>query len=280
MRKRAMALGLILAALCTACMPSAAKEGPAEGEAEVWFLAKGNGEDGCALSREFRAMPLKGEEPEELLRLLLSGPESLELASPFPRGTALKSCRTEGNLALVDLSEAYGGLSGAELSLADGCIVLTLCQLPQIERVYLTVEGRPRPFRDQVMAPGDFLLENGAGGERRIEARLWFRGGEGLAAEERTLTLGMGDRPEIAVVQALLAGPESEELWPVCPEGTKLLSLTVEGEKCILDVSGAWLEEGEEDPRRVQAVVATLSEWVPGIQVEIWVEGQVLEGET
>ena len=63
---------------------------------------------------------------------------------------------------MIDLSEAYGGLSGADLTLADGCIVLTLCQLSEVERVYLTVEGRPRPFRDQLLSAADFLLENEA----------------------------------------------------------------------------------------------------------------------
>lgn len=60
----------------------------------------------------------------------------------------------------VDLSEAYSGLAGVELSLADGCIVLTLCQLEGVEEVYITVEGRPRPFRDQVYTREDFMENN------------------------------------------------------------------------------------------------------------------------
>ena len=87
----------------------------------------------------------------------------------------------------------------------------------------------------------------------------------------------MGDRPEIASVQALLKGPESGGLEPVCPEGTALLSLTVQGERCIVDVSGSWLE-GEEDPRRIQAVAATVREWMPDVWVEVFVEGQAAEG--
>lgn len=277
MKRRLTALCLALALLCAACGPGAGREGPGEGEAEVWFLSAANGEKGSALAPEFRALP-QGEAAEEgLLELLFAGPEGTDLRSPFPRGTAVRSWRLEGDLALVDLTEAYGGLSGAELTLADGCIVLTLCQLEGVERVYLTVEGGPRPFRDQVLCPDDFLLENGAGGERELEARLWFPSGGGLAAEERTLTLQMGDDPVIAALQALLAGPESGELWPVCPEGTALLSLTREKESYILDVSGAWLTEDEEDPRRVQAIEATLAEWTPGARVELLVEGQAPE---
>lgn len=276
MRRRLLAACLVLTFLCAACGTHPSQEGPGEGEAAVWFLSQVNGERGSALVSEYRPLPGEAGEIGELLTLLFSGPEDPMLTSPFPRGTAVKSWRLEGDLALVDLTEAYGGLSGAGLSLADGCIVLTLCQLTQVERVYLTVEGRPRPFRDQVLSANDFLLENGAGEESGLEGRLWFPGGEGLAPEERTLDLKMGDRPEIALVQALLAGPESGELWPICPEGTALLSLTVEGERCVVDVSGAWLEM-EEDPRRVEAITATLWEWRPGVEVELRVEGQTAE---
>lgn len=279
MKERLTALTLALGLLCTGCVPGTDKDSPEPGELAVWFLNPENGETGSALACEYRRVDGDRGEMEGLLTLLLSGPESQGLTSPFPRGTSLKGCRVEGDMALVDLSETYGGLSGADLSLADGCIVLTLCQLPKVERVYLTVEGQPRPFRDQVLSPNDFLLENGAGGKREMEVRLWFRGKEDLAAEERTLTLAMGDDPATAAVQALLEGPESGELWPVCPEGTALLSLTREGERYLVNVSGAWLEEGEEDPRRFRAVAATLSELAPGAQVELQVEGQALEGE-
>lgn len=163
MREKLLTLCLALTVLCAGCMPGAAKDGPAEGEAAVWFLAGENGTEGAALTPEFRSLPQEKAEGEALLELLLIGPEESGLSSPFPQGTTLKSLHLDGDLALVDLSEAYGGLSGVDLTLADGCITLTLCQLPGVDRVYLTVEGGPRPFRDQVLSPGDFLLENGAG---------------------------------------------------------------------------------------------------------------------
>jgi len=276
MRKRLPALALALALLCSGCAAGGKGQAPAEGEVQVWFLANENGAEGSALASEFRAPP-QGETVEGLMALLLSGPEGEGLRSPFPAGTRLRGWELgeDGTLRL-DMNETYGGLNGAELTLADGCVTLTLCRLPRVERVYLTVEGRPRPFRDQVLGPGDFLLENGAGGETELEVRLWFPGGEGLAAEERTLALAMGDDPATAAVQALLAGPESGELEPVCPEGTALLSLTREGERYVVDVSGAWLE-GERDPRRARAIAATLSELTPGAQVELRVEGQETE---
>ena len=159
MKKKLLPLALVLAVLGTDCVSGAGKKGPAEGEAEIWFLAQENGDTGSALGREYRSLP-EEDRIEALLSLLFAGPETPELTSPFPQGTGLKEWSLEGETAMIDLSEAYGGLSGADLTLADGCIVLTLCQLSEVERVYLTVEGRPRPFRDQLLSAADFLLEN------------------------------------------------------------------------------------------------------------------------
>lgn len=276
MRKRVIALALSMVLLCAACGRIGGGKEKGEGQYSIWFRSISVGENGAAIGEELQSLPENGVTVESLMGLLLAGPEAMELTGPFPRNTFLRSWRMEGDTVFLDLSEAYGGLSGADLSLADGCIVLTLCQLPQVEQVYLTVEGRPRPFRDQVYTAQDFLLDNGSGGERQQTVRLWFLQGETIAPEERTLTLRMGDQTEIAVLQALLKGPESGELEPVCPPDTALLSLGWEGNRCTVDLSGGWLE-GEEDPRRILAVAETLTELNPEAEILFQVEGIPLE---
>lgn len=277
MKRRLPALLLLLAALCAAC-GVAEKVFPREtGEGLTLYYLAGNGNsEEMLLDSEFREVPGNTPTAADVVPLLLVGPESPELVSPFPAGTRVRSCREEGDLAVVDLSEAYGGLSGMDLTLADGCIVLSLCELDHIRRVYLTVEGRPRPFRDQVFTAHDFLLDRGSGGEGQQTVRLWFLRGENLDTEERTLSLRMGDRAEIAALQALLSGPESGELEPICPQGTQLLSLTREGEAYTVNLSDSWLE-GEEDPRRIQALAGTLLELDPEKTVTFQIEGQSLE---
>ncbi|MCI8474688.1 MAG: GerMN domain-containing protein [Oscillospiraceae bacterium] len=279
MKKRLLPLFLALNLLCASCGgvrelltdPSVSGKG-----LTLYYLAGEGGERGQVLDSEFRETPGNTPTAADVMPLLLAGPETPGLRSPFPSGTVVRSCREEGELAVVDLSEAYGGLSGVDLTLADGCIVLSLCGLGHISRVYLTVEGRPRPFRDQVYTAQDFLLDNGSGGERQQTVRLWFLQGETIAPEERTLTLRMGDQTEIAVLQALLKGPESGELEPVCPPDTALLSLGWEGNRCTVDLSGGWLE-GEEDPRRILAVAETLTELNPEAEILFQVEGIPLE---
>lgn len=275
MRRRTLALLLALLTLCGGCSGPESQE--EETQYELWFLSAQYREDSGMLDRELRALPETGENvAEDLVRQLLEGPESGELNTPFPRGTVLRECQVENGLATVDLSETYGGLSAVDLTLADGCIVLTLSQLEEVERVYLTVEGRPRPFRDQVFTREDFLLDNGGGSPGEMTVRLWFLNDWDLGSEERVLELAVGDRPAIAAIQALLAGPEEGELKPVCPPGTTLLSLSVRGHSYTVDLSPQWREE-QEDARRLRAMANTLGELDREAQVWFQVEGQPLE---
>lgn len=167
--KGRIALSLAVFFLCVGCTVSPVETGePAEGEYEVWFPLSeearqeenwGSADSGT-LEREFRPLPEGEKVVEGLMDLLLSGPEEPDLRSPFPVGTYLRGWSLEDGRLTLDLSETYGGLAGVDLTLADGCIVLTLSQLEEVEEVYIMVEGRHRPFRDQVYTRADFIENN------------------------------------------------------------------------------------------------------------------------
>lgn len=284
MRGHFPALTLALAVLLSGC---GARSGPGEGQVALYWPAGQNGADGAALDCEYRTLtPAQGEgtgdDPDTAISLLLSaleaGPQSPDWTAPLPTGTRFRSWELDGEGVLhLDLSEHYGGLSGMELSLADACITLTFCQLPQVEAVALTVEGRPRPFREQVLSPEDLLLGNGLRPGGRVEALLWFPGGEGLAREERDLTLAIGDDRATAVLQALLAGPEGADLAPAAPEGTRLLRVEQTGTGWVVDLSAPFGEgAGQEHFPGERALAQTLWELEPELPVTILLEGAQL----
>ena len=268
MRKRILACLLVLALLCTACGQSDCRRGEEKSRYDLCFLSTESGE----LTWESTLLPEGRGEVDGLLTLLLAGPQTLGLSSPIPRGTVLRGWRLEDGLVTVDLSELYGGLSEVDLSQADGCIVMTLCQLESVDRVCITVEGRTRPFRDKVYSSADFLLTSGAPPAGEVELTLWFLREEGLDWEMRTVRLAAGDRAEVAALQALLEGPQNGELLPVCPEGTPLLSVERSGDCFTVDLGVQWLE-GEEDARRLRAIAETLWAIGPEMGVTFRVEG-------
>lgn len=163
MKKRLFALLCALVLLLAAC---AAPE--SEGGWVLYFPVT-SCLDGPALAPQ----PLDSEETpgtEELIRRLLAGPDDDALYSPFPRGVSLRSWYQENGILHINLSEQYGGLSGMALTLADYSIALTLCQLPGIDGVSITVENDPIPFRyRQVLSPDDVLFSDLPSGEAMTE---------------------------------------------------------------------------------------------------------------
>ena len=147
MKKRRLLLlpaVLTLAALW-GCAPRG--EGPADGAWQIWFSAL---EDRGALEAvDCELVQLREDRPpvEALMDELLAGPEEPELSSPFPPGTRLLDWSLEEGELHLDLSQPYGALTGVDLTLADACLALTLTQLPQVETIYVTVEGSEIPYR-------------------------------------------------------------------------------------------------------------------------------------
>ena len=118
MRKRVIALALSMVLLCAACGRIGGGKEKGEGQYSIWFRSISVGENGAAIGEELQSLPENGVTVESLMGLLLAGPEAMELTGPFPRNTFLRSWRMEGDTVFLDLSEAYGGLSGADLSSA------------------------------------------------------------------------------------------------------------------------------------------------------------------
>ena len=197
---------------------------------------------------------------QALMEELLDGPLDETLRSPFPAGTALLSLALEGGRAVVDLSSAYGTLSGVSLTLADYAIALTLAQLPEISEVRITVRGQELAYRaSQRFRPRDVLFTTTEDVVSTVTAVLYFLNGEGaLTPEERTLDLYEGDTQVYAVARALENGPESKELSAVMPEGFRVKSVWLEEDVCYVNLSSAMLE-GLPQKTELQTAVYSLA---------------------
>ena len=148
---------LLLLALC-ACAPAAGETGELSGLLSSPMRPARRSGRGAPPWRARGAASRRARiRLEGLVECLLSGPLSGALRSPIPEGVRqLSAPAIEDGVCRVDLSEGYGSLSGVELTLADYCIALTLCQVPGVEAVSIDVEGEPIPYRArQVLRPED-----------------------------------------------------------------------------------------------------------------------------
>ena len=197
-----------------------------------------------ALYRQEKRLVLDGAMETEdcvraLLEALLAGPDEPSLSSPIPEGTALKSLKVSGRRAQIDLSAQYARLTGIDLSLADYCITLTLTQLPNVNAVSITADGRELPYREtQVLLSADTLLSSRESGLRPITVSLYFldsKTGE-LRAEQQTLALYEGQTRVNALLEALAQGPEDDSLVSLLPEDFTVISSRIENGVCYLNL--------------------------------------------
>lgn len=276
----ALLCALLVIAAFSGC---AAPGGEAESGPVLWFA--GDTSQWSAATTAVGTEPYGGElTVEALMAALLAGPREGELVSPIPPGTRLLGWNEVNGLLYLDLSAEYGALTGVDLTLADYCIAMTAEQLPGVERVTVTVEGRSLPQRHSQILSGDGAVLSGAE-EQPVEVTvtLYFPRsvGRGLGLEGRAFLLTEDDMLAETVTKALLAGPQSSHLTTLIPEGTALISARLEDGVCTVDFTTAFLEgmpEGEDSQTLiVYSLVDTLGNLDSVQSVAIEVEGVPLE---
>lgn len=176
---------------------------------------------------------------ERLMEALLAGPADAAASAPAPAGTSVQELSVFGKWARVDFSRQYARLAGIDLTLADYCVTLTLTQLDGVNAVSITSGGRELPYRHtQVFTAADPLLSTQESALRPVTVSLYFLDkttGE-LRAERQALALYEGQTRVNALLEALLRGPESDDLQPLLPDGFVVLSARVEGGTCYLNL--------------------------------------------
>lgn len=234
--------------------------------------------DACSYQGEEHTIPA-------LMSALLAGPpeEELELTSLIPAGTRVLSWSLEEGVASVELSAAYAGLVGVDLTLADCCITLTLAQLPGVEGVRVTVNGGGQSYRDRrVLYPEDVLFSGAEEAPVEVTAALYFRraGSRTLGYELRVFRLTEEEAPAKAVLEALISGPEDEGLSALLPPELAVRTVWVDDGVCYADLSAALLaappDSAEEQELVISSLVETLCSLDKVEQVRLLVEGEPL----
>lgn len=162
MRKWILTLALAGTLLVLSGCSGDHREGAEPGDYRVYYSALEDryaamavGYESLELSGDVQALPA-------LLKAAFRSPTSQELTSPFPDGVRLLNWELKDGCLHLDLSEQYGSLTGIDLTMADACLTLTLCQAEGVEAVYITVEGEEIPYRPiQQLTREDVLLSTG-----------------------------------------------------------------------------------------------------------------------
>lgn len=176
-------------------------------------------------------------------------------------GIELRSITIKGRRAYVDFSSSYSRLTGIQLSLADYCVTLSLTQLEGLSSVTITAGGRELSFRDsQVMMEKDVLLSTMEDVIQTVAVNLYFADENGqLVAEQRYLELYEGQTLAESIVEALLEGPQEQELHRVIPERFEVNGVRIENRVCTLSLPGSALETLPEDESQQRLILQSIA---------------------
>ena len=246
MKKRLIALLCALALPLGGCGAPGEEASPPEGAYRVYYAVTGKQATVQSVDFEYRIPDAGVPAADALAKMVMTAPQTYGLASPVRPEVHFRSAELEEDgLLHLDLSEQYGGLSGIDLTIANACFTLTLCQLEDVDAVYITVEGEPIPYQTlQVLRESDLVLSGAEEETVTISAALYFPrdGGYGLVVEQRDVVKTEREGLAAALLGALLSGPQGGEgARSLMPEGTQLRSVAVENGVCTVDFSGEFL---------------------------------------
>jgi len=224
----------------------------------------------------------------DVMRRLLKGPENTAAFSrTFPEGTTLQSwTMQEGNLRL-DLSEAFGRLSGIAMTKAEYCIVLTLSQLDEVDTITITAGGQPLPgSASNALSAEDVILKGETEDPFTVSSQLYFplKDQSGLGVEYREFeAAGLDVTAQAnAVLQQLCRGPNAEDLISIFNVAGKIEAVQVRNEICVVELDQATMEgicrSDETFSLNLYAIVDSLAE-LDGITGVIFrLDGQPIKG--
>lgn len=284
--KKLLVSTLLISALLVGCEYTQ-EDAPLEGQVQLYFATDQSKIGGPAVASVDYLLQDPDNAITELVSILLDGPSEdiTSLSNPFPSGVTLQGWHIEdGGMLTLQLSGEYASLTGVDLTLADYCLTLTLCQLDTVESLVINL-GREAEIQRaiQIMRPEDVILSGAEEEPVYLSVVLWFpsQQSSGLAVETRTLELTQKDNVAQAIIEALLEGSTFDGRDPMTPEGTTLLEVTVEDGVCAVDLSQEFLVQvptTTQGARYIYSMVNTLcgTEYVDIDVVYFYVEGQPL----
>ena len=242
----------VLMVFCTACS-SNNQNVPAEDAFYIYYIELGKSE----------LYPVEGildssvsdeNMVESIFFHMKNGGDEANYTSAVPKNIELRSYRIDAGNLIMDFNSEYQNLEKKEEVLFRAALAKTFTQFEQIATVEIRIEGQPLMLSDSyVVGPqrgSEFvdIIGSGLSSYTRTEAVLYFSDESGTMLVERTRTLTYSNATtlESQVVNSLIAGPDAEDTgaFRTIPEGTKCLSVNLNGGVCYVNMSENLLDGG------------------------------------
>lgn len=210
-----------------------------------YFVATGDDtyETG-ALYPEQRQLAAQDLTVEALLTQYWSGPRSDRAVQAIPAQLKLLDWELTEGLLTMYVTDHWQQQTLLEAQLSEACLVMTLTQLPEVERLCIrTQQDVENDDPGQIRRREDFLLFDQSAISDQIAVKLYFADASGrfLVPESRTHSTDTTAELAEFIVQSLLDGPQTKDALAPLPEGTNLLSAELAQGVCTVNFSEAFV---------------------------------------
>jgi len=221
---------------------------------------------------------------EFAVKSLIKGPETEGYKRALSEGTRILKIELAGGIATVDLSAEFNTGTRVDRLWSRYTLINTVCGIDGVKKTQILVDGKVitsissgEPLGP--MSSDDIVTDIAQVTTDTAVATLYFadENAISLVPEAREIELKEGEKLEKAVAEELLKGPKHNGLYPVLPQGIKVLSAETKDGICFLNLSAEFSAEGMGSSLEVLAVysvVNTLCQ-VEGVdKVQILIEGK------
>lgn len=254
-----------------------------EYHAKLYFL----NQSGVRLEAEERILESEDNETlmaNKIISELVKGPNNAELIRSVPKETAVKKIDLNNDVLYVDFNEKFKFDNEADRILACAAIVSSVTTLTGVQRVKFTVEGEPLKASDgtevKTLSKEDIVYDSQLVVADYKYVKLYFadKDGDKLVPEGRTVTVNSKESTEYVLVNELIKGPNSSDVLPTIPEGTKVLSVETKEGVCFVNLSKEFKSRhsggSAGETMTIYSIVNTLTELDNVKKVQFLIEGQ------
>lgn len=215
------------------------------------------------------------------MRKLIEGPNNKENERILPQNLTFSEVVVNEELATVDFSNAFTRFEGLSELYARFSVIQTLCDIPGISAVRITVDGAPLVSNSTGKEVGiinkkDVVLQVNPADTTDLKLYFATTDSRGLKIEERKVITIDTISIEKTIVNELLKGPSSHELSSAIPDGTKLLNIETKDGVCYVNLSGEFISKfsGGTGTLAVYSIVNSLCSVESVTSVQILIEGE------
>ncbi len=228
-----------------------------------------------------------GELMKNLLNMLKESPKNKELVSAVPDFVQILNSKYVNDSVLeVEFSKEYHQMTPTEELLFRSALVCTMTELSFIKAVHIFVEGEElltslgNPLGELTR---DKVQINPKISPARIESEtvtLYFADESlsKLVPEERIIVVNPNEPIEKYLMEQLIAGPKSKNLYPTIPAETKIRNVRSDEGTCYVNLSNDFISKHSGgtimETLTIYSIVNTLTELSDVKKVQFYIESE------